>query len=153
MKLENDDPCGLMKHIKLKERLMSHFDLSDELRALERLGVQVPVLNFSNNLPTYSETTPDGADIYEPGHIRVPRGHVIDSHGNVVNLQELREQASSLIRGSLKIVPSDAWPQKYDSKGLRVSPDIQRVCENDVWYSKGFRDETRSPKDFIDYFK
>jgi hypothetical protein len=71
---------------------MDSFELSDRLRYLERWGVQVPHLNFSNNMPHYVETTEDGVEVYQPGGIRVPAGCVIDSHGNVVNLQSLEQQ-------------------------------------------------------------
>lgn len=74
-------------------RQMGHFELSNRLRALERCGVQVPMLMFSNNMPYYVETTEDGVEVYQPGNIRVPAGCVIDSHGNVVNLHALQQQA------------------------------------------------------------
>ncbi len=75
-------------------RQMYHFELSVELRHLERWGVQVPTLMFSNNMPHYIETTEDGVELYNHGGrtVEVRAGEVIDFHGNVVNLQALQEQ-------------------------------------------------------------
>lgn len=90
-------------------RQMDHFELSDRLRALERSGVQVPRLMFSNNKPYYSETTEDGVEVYQPGSIRVPAGCVIDSHGNVVNLHALQQQA-----GVIELTPRTERKPRYD---------------------------------------
>ncbi len=79
---------------KYPQRLMSMFDLDYELRALERFGVQVPVLSLSNNTPRYAGTTEDGVERYfhDTGLLEVGPGQVIDSHGNVVDLHALRSR-------------------------------------------------------------
>ncbi|MBI5803978.1 hypothetical protein HY450_01915 [Candidatus Pacearchaeota archaeon] len=90
-------------------RQMDHFELSDRLRQLEKSGVQVPTLTFSNTMPFYVETTEDGVEIYQPGNIRVPADCVIDSHGNVVNLHALQQQAFVI-----ELTPRTERTPRYD---------------------------------------
>ena len=75
-------------------RQINNFELSDRLRQLERPGAEVPMLQNSNYTPTYVETRKDGAEVYRHGGrtVEVRAGEVIDSHGNVVNLQRLQAQ-------------------------------------------------------------
>lgn len=75
-------------------RLMSHSDLSDRLRQLERFGAKVPVLQNSIYMPTYVKTREDGVEVYSHAGrtVEVRSGEVIDSHGNVVNLGTLEAQ-------------------------------------------------------------
>ena len=74
-------------------RMISRFELDDKLRNLGKWGLNVPILNNSNDMPTYRGTD-RGVEIYAMGgrRIEVPVGHVIDSHGNVVNLSGLNQQ-------------------------------------------------------------
>ncbi|MEK6927036.1 MAG: hypothetical protein AABX11_01250 [Nanoarchaeota archaeon] len=59
----------------------------------------------------------------------------------------LAEELFASTQGEI-VVPFSAWPQRYDERGFRISPDIERTRGPDgVWYdARGFRDEIRSPK-------
>jgi hypothetical protein len=75
-------------------REMSYFDLSRELQVLEKYGAEVPMRQFSNFKPTFVETR-EGVEVYrhEGRTLQVHAGEVIDSHGNVVNLNQLERVA------------------------------------------------------------
>lgn len=54
-------------------------------------------------------------------------------------------------KSTVIVEPSGALRPKYDERGFRVSPDIQRYKVGDVWYNAdGTRDESRSPKKEIE---
>ena len=78
---------------------MSHFDLSDRLQRMKDFGVEVPMLRNSNLMPFYVETRSDGTEIYQLGgtEIKVRAGQIIDSHGNVVDLERLQKQTNFLM--------------------------------------------------------
>ena len=75
-------------------RFVNYFDLGDDLRKLEQQGISVPTLNSSNLMPTYSYTTEKDVEIYCLGgvELEVPKGSVIDSHGNVVDMSTLKNK-------------------------------------------------------------
>jgi len=82
--------------MNIPTRKISHSDLSDKLRQLEKAGVNVPMLTPSNYSVDYVRTRDDDdVEVYKHGgkFVEVHRGEVIDSHGNVINLNELELKA------------------------------------------------------------
>lgn len=77
--------------LQFPRRMVDSSELSDNLRSMQNWGVSVPILNFSPFMPDYVKTRADGTEVYKSGG-EVPPGHVIDTHGNVVNLDELNRQ-------------------------------------------------------------
>ncbi len=91
-------------------RKINDTEMSDRIKFLERQGIVTPILNFSNFIPTYVETRENGVEIYNHGGriVEVRAGEVIDSHGNVVNLERRETQAME------KIMESCANPSKVE---------------------------------------
>ncbi len=77
------------------KRLVSNFELGDQLRAIERAGVRVPQLKRSLYSPKYVGQRGD-VEIYDHrgAEVQVHPGHVIDYQGNVVHLVRLEQQAA-----------------------------------------------------------
>lgn len=76
-------------------KIMSHFDLCDRLRSLGRGGTNEPFLKSSEYMPVHVERRKDGVEVYihDGRTVEVRAGEVIDSHGNVVNLERLEREA------------------------------------------------------------
>ncbi len=68
-----------------KSPYISHFDLGSQLRGISLTGIRVPHLHSSNTIPN------------DYGSKKLPPGHVMDDHGNVVNLSVLEIKANKIL--------------------------------------------------------
>lgn len=77
-----------------QQRQMNNFELSDRLKGIELRGINVPSLSCSHTKPDYVRTEED-IEIYRVGtkEVQVKPGHIIDDHGNIVDLESLQRKA------------------------------------------------------------
>ena len=101
-------------------RMTSQSELSDKLRHLSKFEVDVSILNNSNFMPEYVETK-DGVEIYTHAgkQVEVQPGHVIDSHGNVVNMEGLNRQKNIEIS---KPIGLDSGSRDERYKDISIEP-------------------------------
>lgn len=93
----------------MNDKYVSHFDLHRLLSGMASAGVPVPCLNSSNIIP------PDF------GTRELPPGCVMDDHGNVVDLDALRQACASALEKERKKEP---WHAPRDEPVCGKPDDI-----------------------------
>jgi hypothetical protein len=110
-------------------RMMSMSDLSDKLKKLGELGVNVPILRHSNYKPDYLGTSDDGVQFYMHAGtiIEVGQGMVIDDNGNEVPLSNLEARATELRTGKKDAGNYSDILMKYLSPQKDNNPKDERL--------------------------
>ena len=77
----------------LSNEIIDSFELGDRIRRLALSGIAEPILNNCSNIPKHTQLGEYGLEGYSGIGVDARAGEVMDTHGNVVNLRELREKA------------------------------------------------------------